>query len=72
MAAPQFDPQGFERPLDFRGAQLDARPPEGTGTGMTDSTVLARPSLLERDAELAAVGAFVASGGRLLVIEGPP
>jgi DNA-binding CsgD family transcriptional regulator len=41
---------------------------------MTGSNVLARPRLLERDAELAAVEGLVgvASGGRLLVIEGPP
>lgn len=41
---------------------------------MTDLSALARPRLLERDAELAAVEGLVelGSGGRLLVIEGPP
>jgi DNA-binding CsgD family transcriptional regulator len=41
---------------------------------VTETTAPARPSLLERDAELAAVEGLVgvASGGRLLVIEGPP
>src|SRR5215216_6789708 len=70
VGAPQTEPQGFGRPLDSRGAQ----PSRGNAVHMTDSNVLTRPKLLERDAEVAAVEGLVgvASGGRLLVIEGPP
>jgi DNA-binding CsgD family transcriptional regulator len=40
---------------------------------VTDPAVLARPRLLEREAELAAVDGLVGvASGRLLVIEGPP